>query len=263
MIDRREPRGRDERPPRRQHLPGLLILHEDQQLLVVDKSSGLLTIATEADRDRTAYRLLMDYVRRGYSRASQRIFIVHRLDRDTSGVLVFAKTEPVKRQLQEDWKDVRKTYLAVVHGTPAKPEGRITSYLAENAAHRVYSTPDASKGQWAQTAWRVLKTVRAFCLLEVDLITGRKNQIRVHLAESGHPVVGDRKYGRAADPHKLLALHARSIAFTHPVTGARLVFEAAIPRHIARLMGQADLLDSHHVAPKNLRYGDKREDRRR
>lgn len=230
----------DRRPARCHHPPGLFILHEDPYLLVVDKAAGLLTIATETDRERTAYRLLTQYVRKGFSRSGQRVFIVHRLDRDTSGVLVFAKTESVKRHLQEHWPEVRKTYLAVVYGTPPKREGMIVSHLAENAAHRVYSTPDPAKGQLAKTAWRVLQTFRAFSLLEIDLLTGRKNQIRVHLSESGFPVVGDRKYGRADDAHKLLALHARSIAFGHPVTGARLVFEAPIPRHFTRLMGDCD-----------------------
>ena len=228
--------GPDRRPARRHDPPGLFILHEDPYLLVVDKAPGLLTIATEKDRERTAYRLLTDYVRKGARRSSQRVFIVHRLARDTSGVLVFAKTEEVKRHLQDNWKDARKSYLAIVHGVPPKQEGRIVSYLTENAAHRVYSTRDPAKGQLAETAWRVVKTTRAFSLLEIDLLTGRKNQIRVHLAESGFPIVGDRKYGRVDDPARLLALHARTLSFTHPVTGSCLVFEAAVPRHFARLL---------------------------
>ncbi len=227
--------GPDRRPVRRHDPPGLFILHEDPHLLVVDKAPGLLTIATGTDRERTAYRLLTDYVRKGLRRSDQRIFIVHRLDRDTSGVLVFAKTEEVKRHLQDNWKDARKRYLAIVHGIPPKQEGKIVSYLAENAAHRVYSTRDPAEGQLAETVWRVVQTTRMFSLLEIDLLTGRKNQIRVHLAESGFPIVGDRKYGRAHDPARLLALHARSLSFTHPVTGDRLVFEAAVPRHFTRL----------------------------
>ena len=237
MFHRQSSREPDRRQSRRRnHLPGLFILHEDQDILVVDKAPGLLTIATETDREHTAYRLLTDYVREGCGRSRKRIFIVHRLDRDTSGVLIFAKNETVKRYLQEHWADTRKTYLAVVHGTPIRSEGMIVNYLAENAAHRVYTTRDPAKGQLAKTAWRVLQANRAFSLLEIDLLTGRKNQIRVHLAEFGYPVVGDHKYGRADDSHKQMALHARSISFTHPVTGAQRVFEAVVPNYFTRLM---------------------------
>lgn len=236
MANRSSSRGSPDRKPVRRHdPPGLHILHEDPYLLVVDKAPGLLTIAAGNERERTAYRLLTDYVRSGGRRSGPRVFIVHRLDRDTSGVLVFAKTEEIKRHLQDNWKDARKTYLAIVHGTPPNKEGRIVSYLAENAAHRVYSTRDPAKGQLAETAWRLLRTARQFSLLEIDLLTGRKNQIRVHLAEAGLPIVGDRKYGRADDPARLLALHARSLSFVHPVTGVRLLFEAAIPKHFTRL----------------------------
>jgi RluA family pseudouridine synthase len=237
MSNRRSSQGAGSSPAHRSRLPGIHILYEDRDLLVVDKEAGLLTIATATDRERTAYRLLTDYVRKGNYRSSQRVFIVHRLDRDTSGVLVFAKTEAVKRGLQEHWPEVRKIYLAVVHGVPAQSGGTIVSHLAENAAYRVYSTRDPAKGQLAKTVWRVLQTNRAFSLLEIDLLTGRKNQIRVHLAEAGWPVVGDRKYGRPDDPHRQLALHARSIAFTHPVTGARMAIEADVPDRVIRLMG--------------------------
>lgn len=217
------------------HLPrGIDLVHEDRDLIVVNKASGLLTIATETDRERTAYRLLTDWVRRGHSSARARVFIVHRLDRDTSGVLVFARTEEAKRTLQARWDTTAKRYLAVVHGRLAKKEDTITSYLTENAAFRVYSTPDSSKGLLSRTAYRVIRETPTFSVLDVLLLTGRKNQIRVHLSERGHPVLGDRKYGVRRDTSKFLALHAHSIALTHPATGQRLTFTADPPPHFSR-----------------------------
>ncbi len=226
---------------------GLTLLYEDNDILVVDKAAGLLTIATETDRERTAYRLATDYVRRGHARSPNRIFIVHRLDRDTSGVLLFAKTEQAKRQLQDHWGDTEKTYRAIVHGRLARKEDTLVSYLTENAAYRVYSTPDRAKGLLSRTAYKVIREARGFSLLEVRLLTGRKHQIRVHLAELGHPVVGDRRYGRKGDTHRQLALHAESIAFNHPVTGQRMTFKAEVPAHFARLMGGAPAPEARRI----------------
>jgi len=213
---------------------GIAILYEDRDIIVVSKAPGLLSIATETDKARTAYRLMTDWVRRRSPKFRERVFIVHRLDRDTSGVLVFARTEEAKRTLQANWDSTEKHYLVVVHGTLAEKEGTITSYLTENAAFRVYSTPDPSKGLLSRTAYRVIREMSAFSVLDIELLTGRKNQIRVHLSEKGNPVVGDRKYGKPHDPHKFLALHARSIALTHPVTGRRMTFEAGVPQHFGR-----------------------------
>jgi RluA family pseudouridine synthase len=228
------PTSRRDPHPRRHQPPGLAILHEDRDIIVVNKVPGLLTIATATDKVRTAYHLLTDYVRKGVAKSRERVFIVHRLDRDTSGVLVFARTESAKRQLQAHWDTTEKHYLAVVHGTLAEKEGTITSYLTENAAFRVYSTPDPSKGLLSRTAYRVIRETPAFSVLDIMLLTGRKHQIRVHVADLGHPVVGDSKYGRPHDPHKFLALHARSLAIDHPVTGRRMTFEADAPAHFDR-----------------------------
>jgi tRNA pseudouridine32 synthase/23S rRNA pseudouridine746 synthase/23S rRNA pseudouridine1911/1915/1917 synthase len=218
---------------------GLAILYEDADILVVDKPAGLLTIATTRDETRTAYFMLTDYVRRGYARSPKRLFIVHRLDRDTSGVLVFAKTAEAKLRLQDNWKETEKKYLAVVHGRVAKSSQTITTYLAENKAHVVYSTPSAAEGKLSHTAYRVLRQTKDFTLLEVELLTGRKHQIRVHLAGIGHPVVGDTKYGRAKDSQRRLALHARSLSLTHPASGKRLTFEAGVPAFFNQLVGPA------------------------
>lgn len=215
---------------------GLEILYEDKDILVVDKPAGLLTVGTPTNKLKTVQYILTDYVRKGCLKSRNRLFIVHRLDQWTSGVLIFAKSEEVKQRLQAQWKEVAKKYLAVVHGRPAKKEDTITSYLAENKAYVVYSTTDATKGKLAHTAYKVLKQTRLFSLLEVNLLTGRKNQIRVHLADRGHPIVGDRKYGEPGDVRKRLALHAKSISFRHPVSGRRMTFEPRVPAYFAELM---------------------------
>lgn len=220
---------------------GLVILHEDDDILVVDKPAGLLTIGTESEKSRTAYFVLTDYIRKGAPRSRRRVFIVHRLDRDTSGVLVVAKNETAKFRLQERWHRTKKTYLAVVHGHCSKRAGTITSYLTESKAHVVYSTPDPTQGKLARTGYRVLKQARDFALLEVDLLTGRKNQIRVHLADIGHAVVGDRKYGNQRGPYRHLALHSQRISLEHPTSGKWLTFVAKVPEYFAALVGSVDL----------------------
>ena len=219
---------------------GLAILHEDRDILVVDKPAGLLTMGTDTDKTRTAYFILTDYIRKGYSKSRNRIFIVHRLDRETSGILVFAKSEEAKICLQSKWKETQKKYLAVVHGKCEKRSETITTYLAENKAYSVYSTSDTRKGRLSHTAYKVLKETKDFALLEVDLLTGRKHQIRVHLAGIGHPVVGDQKYGKGNKTHKRLALHARSISFRHPFSGRQLTFETKVPVYFSQLMGSVD-----------------------
>ena len=223
------------------HLPqGLGILYEDKDILVADKPAGMLSIGTETNRTRTAYAFLTDYVRKGSAKSRNRIFIVHRLDQWTSGVLLFAKSEEIKFRLQAAWKETQKKYAAIVHGQLAQKEGVITSYLAENAAYVVYSTKDETKGKLARTAYKVLKENRRYSLLDIDLLTGKKNQIRVHLADEGHPIVGDRKYGIKNDGHKRLALHAKSISFNHPVSGKQMTFEAKVPSYFDKLMGKSD-----------------------
>jgi tRNA pseudouridine32 synthase/23S rRNA pseudouridine746 synthase/23S rRNA pseudouridine1911/1915/1917 synthase len=212
------------------------ILYEDSDILVVVKPFGLLTMGTERDKSRTLYALLTAYVRKGYSKSPNRIFIVHRLDRDTSGILIFAKSMEAKLRLQGQWEETEKKYTAVVHGRCIQRERTITTYLAENRARVVYSTPDASKGKLSHTAYKVLKDTKEFSLLEVNLLTGRKHQIRVHLAGIGHPVVGDDKYGKGKERYKRLALHAKSISFLHPFSGKRLAFETGLPEYFNKLV---------------------------
>ena len=217
---------------------GLTILHEDKDILVVEKPAGLLTIGTERNKSRTVHYLLNDYVRKGNPKSRNRVYVVHRLDQDTSGILLFAKSEPAKKFLQEHWEQTDKYYLAIVQGQLTPEEGTISTYLAENTAHKVYSTADTTKGKLSRTAYKVVKKTKALSLVEIHLLTGRKHQIRVHFAEKGHPVVGDSKYGRGKIGSKRLALHARSIFFTHPFSGKQMTFDTGIPGDFVRLLGK-------------------------
>ncbi len=220
---------------------GLAILYEDKDLLVVNKPAGLLTVATEREKSRTAHSILTDYIRTGCGRSKKRIFVVHRLDRDTSGALIFAKSEEAMLRLKAQWKQNVKKYLAVVHGRCERSSGTIESYLAEDKAYNVYSTSDRTKGRLSRTAYTVLRKTKRYSLLEVVLLTGRKNQIRVHLAGIGHPIVGDAKYGKEDDRQSRMALHARSISFQHPFSGRQLTFKSEVPAIFMALVGNFDL----------------------
>jgi tRNA pseudouridine32 synthase/23S rRNA pseudouridine746 synthase/23S rRNA pseudouridine1911/1915/1917 synthase len=223
---------------------GVALLYEDADVIVVDKPCGLLTMGTERDKSRTVHSVLNDYVRKGNPKSRNRIYIVHRLDRDTSGILLFAKSEQAKLFLQSDWDNTSKIYLTAVFGHLDQPRGTISSYLAENSALKVYSTPDPARGKLSHTAYTLIKERNGLSLLQIKLLTGRKHQIRVHFAEAGHPVVGDRKYGSGQTSYANLALHAHSIAFSHPVSGKRLQFETPIPNFFSRLFGAFSLPDA-------------------
>lgn len=212
------------------------IIYEDSELIAIDKPAGLLSVATDAERGRTACRMVSDYV--GRAERGARIYVVHRLDRDTSGVLLFAKNERLKLALQEDWNEraLRREYAAVVEGRLAEKSGTLRSRLRQNAAMRVYSDASGKTGQEAVTDYRVAAEGAKYSLLSIRLETGRKNQIRVQMEEIGHPVAGDRKYGAATDPLKRLALHANALEIIHPFTGARLCFETDIPASFRKLI---------------------------
>ena len=224
------------RQSKRHEPKGLAVLYEDQDIIVVNKVNGLLTVSTDRERDKTAHYLLNEYVKKGNARSRNRVFIVHRLDRDTSGILVFAKSEKVKRALQDQWSSFTKKYFAVVHGKLLEKEGIITSYLTENRAHRMYSTKDTEKGKLSKTGYKLLKEGRGFSLLEISLFTGRKNQIRVHFFDKGHPVVGDKLYGNVDKWAKRLALHAASLTILHPHSKEKMNFEAEMPSYFKDLI---------------------------
>lgn len=224
------------RPPKKYEPQGLSILYEDHDIVVVDKVAGLLTVGTDSDRQKTAYYRLTSYVRKGDHKSRKQIFIVHRLDRDTSGVIVFAKTIQAKLYLQEEWQGFSKQYYAIVRGILENKEDVITSYLTENAAHNVYTVNSEEKGKLAQTKYRVIKESPFYSLLEIRLLTGRKHQIRVQLADMGHPVAGDDTYGKRDRSIKRLALHAASLSFLHPHTKQEMTFEAPVPPYFESLM---------------------------
>ncbi len=222
--------------PKKYHPKGLTILYEDRDILVVDKACGLLTISTDKVKEHTAHYLLNDYVRKGNHKSKHRVFIVHRLDRDTSGVIVFAKSELAKRYLQDAWQGFEKKYHAVIHGTLPEKEGVITSYLSENKAHKVFAVADSKQGTLAKTGYKVLRESGRYSLLEIELLTGKKNQIRVHLADQGCPVVGDKKYGEKKRNVRRLTLHASSLTLVHPHTKKKMTFATKIPAYFDALM---------------------------
>lgn len=217
---------------------GLTIIFEDEAVIVIDKSAGLLTIATEKEKNKTAYYRLTAWLKERSGSPRERIFIVHRLDRETSGLLVFARNETVKRALQDKWQETDKKYNAIVEGVPKEQSGRIAGNLREAKSLRVYSVPASDpEGRPCVTNFKLLKEAAAgdYALLEITLETGRKNQIRVHLADIGHPVAGDKKYGAHTDPIGRMALHANYLAFVHPVTGKRMEFQSDLPAKFNKL----------------------------
>ena len=204
------------------------IVFEDEHLVVIDKKAGLLSISAGHEHT-TAYSLLSAYLKE--KNPLNKIFIVHRLDRDTSGLMIFAKSEAVQGILQRSWQSSirERTYIALVEGIVEKQDGIIRSYLNENKAFVVHSSQDPAKGDLAITHFKTMKRGKDYSLLEVNLETGKKNQIRVHMQDIGHSVSGDKKYGAKGNPLNRLGLHASVLAFLHPVTGQPLRFESQIP----------------------------------
>lgn len=215
--------------------PRLRLVYEDDDIIVVDKGYGLLSMGTDKVKDGTAYSILREYVKRKDPR--NKIFIVHRLDRDTTGLMMFAKTQQSKETMQHNWNNMvlERRYVAVVEGTLDPEKGEIRSYLAENAAHEVYSTNNPEEGQLAVTYYTTLRTRAPYSLVELSLATGRKNQIRVHMKDAGHPIVGDRRYGAKSSPIHRLCLHAATLRFVHPVTRRDMNFTSPLPAGFNRL----------------------------
>jgi len=221
--------------PTQTRLRGIRILFEDPYVIVIEKEAGMLSIATAKEKLLTTYSILSAHVKK--EDPTNRIFVLHRLDRDTSGVMMFAKSEKVQEVMQKDWQEsvVKRTYIAVVEGVVEKEEGTIRSFLKENKMLIMYSTKVPGEGDEAITHFKVLKRSEEFSLLEVELETGRKNQIRVHMKDLGHPVAGDKKYGSKLNPLRRTCLHANILGFKHPITGEELSFETPPPHRFLTL----------------------------
>ncbi len=207
---------------------GLRIMHIDDAIVVIDKPEGLLSMGSEREKEKTAHRILNEHLKARENSPRQQVFIVHRLDRETSGLMVFARSEAIQSALQRNWKNVTKRYLAIVEGTPSRANGTLRDQLVESKSFKVHRV--AKGGELAITQYRVMATLGERSLLELTLETGRKHQIRVQLAAIGHPIVGDRKYDAKTDPARRLALHAYELNFPHPVTGASMEFHSELPK---------------------------------
>lgn len=212
------------------HLPDdVEILYEDEHLLVINKKANLLTMGTAKEKAETAYAYLSAYVKA--QKSENKIFIVHRLDKKASGILVFARSEEVKRKLQAQFEkhDIERRYIAIVEDRVKEESGTVQNYLAENRAFKVYVTDGEKKGKLAITHYRVRQRISGYTCLEITTQTGRKHQIRVHLASLGHPVIGDKEYGSTKNPLNRLGLHACRLGFVHPVSGKKMTFEVDAP----------------------------------
>jgi len=212
--------------------PPFPILYEDRYIIAVEKPSGILSIATDKETSDTFYRAVNHYVQLR-SQGRERIFIVHRLDREVSGIMLFAKSQAIQETLQESWSETEKGYCALVEGHPPEKEGTIKNWLKENRIHKVYSCPEGPHAKYAVTHYRELKRYPRYALVEIRLETGRKNQIRAHLSELGCPIAGDRKYGATENAIRRLGLHAFSLSFAHPISGKRIKLECPIPKIFA------------------------------
>ncbi len=221
-------------------LRGLAIIHEDQDLIVINKDPGVLSMAGKKPNELNAYKQLDNYIKA--ENPKNGIFIVHRLDRDTSGVMIFAKNFETQQKLQDNWADVVKEriYIALVEGVVEKEEDTITSWLTANDALRVYSSPYDNGGKYAITHYKKIGGNDQYSLLEVELETGRKNQIRVHMQDIGHPVVRDKKYGAKTNPIKRVGLHASTLAFIHPSTDELVRYTVKPPRSFYRAVSASE-----------------------
>lgn len=217
--------------------PRLQLVYEDDDVIVVNKGYGLLSVSTESHRkEESAFSILRDYVKRQHP--TNKLYVVHRLDRDTSGLMMFTKNEEAQEALRHNWNNMvlERTYVALLEGALRQDSGYVKSRLAENSQFVVYSTDDPGEGKLAVTHYKVLKRANGFTLAEFSLDTGRKNQIRVHCKDLGHPIVGDRKYGAKHSPINRLALHARTLRFAHPITRKDMRFETPVPSRFMALV---------------------------
>lgn len=215
------------------------VLYEDDHIIVVNKAEGVLSVATEKQEEYTAFRVVMNHLKKQNMR--NRLYVVHRLDRETSGVLIFAKDKDTQFLMQRNWqRDVKnKIYYAIVEGVVEKESGEIHTWLNEDQkSKKVYSSDTDNGGQESITRYEVVKRMREHTFLKVNLVTGRKNQIRVHMQRIGHPIIGDKKYGGSTSPIGRIGLHAGSITLRHPITTKLMTFEAELPEKMERFVNK-------------------------
>lgn len=212
------------------------IIYEDKEIIVVNKPSKLLTISTENEKERTLFHKVITYQKQ--KNKNNKIFIVHRLDRDTSGIVLFAKSEELKRKFQDNWDNLVKVreYVAIVEGKPVKDKGTVRSWLKETKTLLVYSSNRMGDGKEAITHYRKVMGNKQFTMLDILIDTGRKNQIRVHMSDLGCPIVGDKKYNSKTNPIRRMGLHANKLVITHPVTGKEMSFECDIPNSFIKIV---------------------------
>lgn len=222
--------------PKKYQPKGFQIIHDDKDIIVGVKSAGLLTVSAKWEKNETVHQLLNRFVRKGNPHSKKNVFVVHRLDQATSGLLVFAKTEEAQEYLKDHWSTFNKFYYAIVHGRPTKTADLIESYLEEDEDYRMHSSESSETGKLARTEYEVLHSTARFSVIKVRLLTGRKNQIRVHLAQIGCPIVGDTKYGQANDKHRFMALHSYQLEINHPYREERLIFQAKPPTYFNSLV---------------------------
>jgi len=210
------------------------ILYEDKYIIVVNKPSGLFTISTDKEKMKTLFHQVLIYLKQKHK--SNKVFIVHRLDKDTSGLIIFAKSEKVKKKIQDNWENVKREYIAIVNGQILKEKDTIKSYLKETKTLLVYSTKDKN-GKLAITEYEKISFNKDYSMLKINIKTGRKNQIRVHLNDIGHPIVGDKKYSNIKNKYvNRLCLHANYLEFIHPITNETIKLESKYPKEFNKLI---------------------------
>ncbi len=217
-------------------LTGLKIVFEDEELIVIDKEAGFLSVSTDKEKLSTAYSMLNEYEKK--KNKNERVFVLHRLDREVSGLLMFARSAEVQDIFQKNWDNLVKAYIyaAVVDGQPQKKEGTIVSWLTENKNFVMLSSLSDNGGLRSVTHYKMVKSIGRYSLLDFEMETRRKNQIRVQMQSIGHSIVGDKKYGASTNPIKRIALHARELTLKHPMTGEVLEFKSSIPKAILQLV---------------------------
>lgn len=211
------------------------IIYEDKDIIVVNKPAGLLTVSTDKEKEKTLFHKVYMYIKK--KNKNNKVFVVHRLDKDTSGIVLFAKSESIKVKFQNNWDALAKerSYIAMVHGDVEQSRGEVISYLKETKTLYTYSTDDHKEGKKAITCYRVVNKTNKYSLMDIMIKTGRKNQIRVHMKDIGHPILGDSKYG-IKDNCKRMYLHAYKLTIINPITNKEMTFETDVPNEFVKLI---------------------------